>query len=144
MAGEPERVHAERVLAPSGVDVRLLALLGFPGDVTAAIDCAFDLPPRSRLEIAGSEGTLTLDDPWHGRRGSIALQREGGLETVEVDRADPYRLQLEDFAAAVRETRPPCSTETSSSPRPGPSRPCSRRRPRPRPGAGAGRGARAR
>ncbi len=107
VAGEPERVAAEQVLAPSGVDVRFAGLLRFPGGVTASFDCAFDLPPRGRLEIVGAEGTITLDDPWHGRRPALVVQRGDDVERAEVEAADPYRRQLEDFAAAVRAGRAP-------------------------------------
>ena len=107
VAGEPERVAAEQALAPSGVDARFLGLLRFPGGVTASFDCAFDLPRRSRLEVVGTEGTITLADPWHARRPGLVVQRGDEIERLEVDAADPYALQLADFAAAVREGRAP-------------------------------------
>jgi predicted dehydrogenase len=100
---EPERVTGEMVRAESGVDARFVGTLRFPGDVLATFDCAFDLPPRDELEAIGSEGSLFLDDPWHSVEPSIEVRgADGSLEALEVERANPYRLELEDVSAAIR------------------------------------------
>jgi xylose dehydrogenase (NAD/NADP) len=105
---EPERVNGEAVMAESGVDARFAATLRFPGDVLAVFDCGFDLPSRDELEAIGSEGSLFLDDPWHSLEPRIELRgADGSLETVEVERANPYRLELEDVSAAIRGEREP-------------------------------------
>jgi D-xylose 1-dehydrogenase (NADP+, D-xylono-1,5-lactone-forming) len=101
--GEPERVHGEAVVAPSGVDVRFAGTLRFPGDVLGTFDCGFDVPPRGVIEVVGEGGTLVADDPWHGI--APRLTRDG--EEVPVQTANPYRLELEDFSAAVRDARAP-------------------------------------
>jgi D-xylose 1-dehydrogenase (NADP+, D-xylono-1,5-lactone-forming) len=105
---EPERVHGEAVMASSGVDSRFVATLRFPGDVLAVFDCGFDLPPRDELEGIGSEGSLFLDDPWHSLEPRIELRgADGSIEMVEVERANPYRLEFEDVSAAIRGEREP-------------------------------------
>jgi D-xylose 1-dehydrogenase (NADP+, D-xylono-1,5-lactone-forming) len=105
---EPERVHGEALTAPSGVDSRFAGTLRFPGDVLAVFDCGFDLPSRDELEAIGSEGSLFLDDPWHSVEPGIELRRaDGSLEAVEIQRANPYRLELEDVSAAIRGEREP-------------------------------------
>jgi D-xylose 1-dehydrogenase (NADP+, D-xylono-1,5-lactone-forming) len=107
-AAEPERVNGEAVMAPSGVDARFAGTLRFPGDVLAVFDCGFDLAPRDELEAIGSDGSLFLDDPWHSQEPRIELRgADGSLETVEVERANPYRLELEDVSAAIRGEREP-------------------------------------
>jgi D-xylose 1-dehydrogenase (NADP+, D-xylono-1,5-lactone-forming) len=103
---EPERVTGESVLADSGVDSRFAGTLRFPGDVLAVFDCGFDIAPRDELEAIGSSGSLFLDDPWHSAEPRIEL-RAGSVELVEVERANPYRLELEDVSAAIREEREP-------------------------------------
>jgi predicted dehydrogenase len=71
-------------------------------------DCGFDLPPRDELEAIGSEGSLFLDDPWHSIEPRIELRRnDGSVERIEVDFANPYRLELEDVSAAIRGEREP-------------------------------------
>jgi D-xylose 1-dehydrogenase (NADP+, D-xylono-1,5-lactone-forming) len=103
LAGEPERVAGEHVVAPSGVDSRFAAVLRFRGDVLATFECGFDLPPRDELEAIGSEGSLFLDDPWHGGDPLIELRgADGSLERIEVERRNPYQLELEDVSAAIR------------------------------------------
>jgi predicted dehydrogenase len=106
--GEPERVTGESVAADSGVDARFAGTLRFPGDVLAVFDCGFDLPPRDELEAIGSEGSLFVDDPWHSIEPRIELRRnDGSVERIEVDFANPYRLELEDVSAAIRGEREP-------------------------------------
>ena len=103
IAGEPERVAAEQTVSGDGVDVAFTAALRFPGDVLAHFDAALTLPPeRDELEVIGDEGALFLDDPWHCRRPVIELRRDGGTERVEVEGADPYRLEAENMSAAIR------------------------------------------
>ncbi len=108
LAGEPERVFAASVPGPGGVDLRLAAVLVHPGGVLTLLDSAFDLPEREELEVVGSHGSIRLDDPWHGWTApTLELRRAGGVETVALEPVDPYRLELEDFAAAVRGERQP-------------------------------------
>jgi D-xylose 1-dehydrogenase (NADP+, D-xylono-1,5-lactone-forming) len=59
------------------------------------------------LEVVGEEGALFLDDPWHCRRPVIELRRDGGIERIEVEAADAYRLEAENVSAAVRGEAPP-------------------------------------
>ncbi|MEY2442862.1 MAG: hypothetical protein QOJ46_2288 [bacterium] len=107
VAGEPAGVAAESVTAPAGVDMRLAALLRFEDDVLATIDCGFDIPPRGEVEIVGSEGRIVLDDPWHGRRPRIVLERGVTREVIKLKPVNSYRLQLEDVSGAIREQREP-------------------------------------
>jgi D-xylose 1-dehydrogenase (NADP+, D-xylono-1,5-lactone-forming) len=108
LAGEPERVEGEQVLAPSGVDSRFTATMRFPGDVLATFDCGFDLPPRDELEAIGAEGSLFLDDPWHGVDPVIERRSaDGSVEVIELERQSSYRLEFEDVSAAIRGEREP-------------------------------------
>ena len=105
--GEPTSIAAQVVTGPTGVDLRLTGLLRFDGDVLAIVDCGLDVTSRSELEIAGSEGRIVLGDPWHCIDPKIVVERGSGQEIVEVQRADSYRLELHDMAAAIRDDRPP-------------------------------------
>ena len=105
---EPERVSGEAAFAESGVDARFAGTLRFAGDVLATFDCGFDMPARDELEVIGSDGSLFLDDPWHSLEPRIELRGTGGsVELVEVERANPYRLEFEDVSAAIRGEREP-------------------------------------
>jgi D-xylose 1-dehydrogenase (NADP+, D-xylono-1,5-lactone-forming) len=108
LAGEPQRVQGEAVLAASSVDVRFAGAMRFDGDVLGTFDCGFDLPARSGLEAIGSEGSLLVDDPWFGRAPAIVYRRsDGSSEELTVASGDPYVLELEDLASAVAGERPP-------------------------------------
>jgi D-xylose 1-dehydrogenase (NADP+, D-xylono-1,5-lactone-forming) len=98
LAGEPERVYGEQVLGESGVDVGFHGTLRFPGDVVAQFDVSFTLPQRQRLEAVGDEGTLVLEAPWRADWGGRLLVND---EQVDIPTADPYRLELENLAAAI-------------------------------------------
>ena len=104
---EPVAVSAEVVTGPTGVDMRMIGLLRFAGDVLATIDCGFDLPARDELEIAGSQGRILLADPWHCRRPRIVLERGTSREVIKLKPVNSYRLQLEDVSGAIREGREP-------------------------------------
>jgi len=107
LAGEPVRVYGEQELSAGGVDVAFAATLRFGDDVLASLDCGFGVPARDELEAIGEEGSLFLDDPWHGRAPGLELRRPDGTEeSIAVEAADPYRLELEDFARATRGETP--------------------------------------
>jgi D-xylose 1-dehydrogenase (NADP+, D-xylono-1,5-lactone-forming) len=102
LAGEPERVWGEAWFGPTGTDWVFAGTMRFPGDVLATFDCGTALVDRDELEAIGSEGSLFLDDPWHGFEPGIELRREDGVERIEVERHDSYRLELENLSDAIR------------------------------------------
>ena len=100
---EPERVSAQQTIGGDGVDVVLAGTLRFPGDVLGVLDCGLALDNRDELEAVGDEGSLFLDDPWHGREAIIEMRRaDGKAERVDVGEASAYALELADFEAAAR------------------------------------------
>ena len=102
LGGEPERVWGEAWYGPSGTDWVFSGTLRFPGNVLATFDCATALSERDELEAIGSEGSLFLDDPWHCVHPVIALRRNGGVEQIELEPVDSYRLELENLCDAIR------------------------------------------
>jgi predicted dehydrogenase len=107
LGGEPERVFAEAWFGPTGTDWVFAATMRLSGGVIATFDCGTALLDRDELEAIGSEGSLFLDDPWHCVNPVIELRREGSVERIEVERLDPYRLELENLSAAIRGTAEP-------------------------------------
>ena len=102
LAGEPERVQAEQILGATGVDMSFHGTMRFPGDVVAQFDCSFLLPSFQRLEVVGDEGSLVVQAPWRADWGGDLLLTQGGEQTpVDCPKGDPYRLELENFAAAA-------------------------------------------
>jgi D-xylose 1-dehydrogenase (NADP+, D-xylono-1,5-lactone-forming) len=108
LAGEPERVWAEEVRAPSGVDMTFHGMLRFRGDVVAQFHSSLALPFKQELEVLGTEGTLLIQAPWRvDLGGDVFLRRAAGEQRIEVEPADAYRLQLENLADAIRGEAPP-------------------------------------
>jgi len=107
LAGEPVTAVARQVVGPSGIDMRLVGALVFPGEVLAQVDCAFDLPERQGLEAVGSTGTLQVATPWGVQEPGIVLRRGPKRELVEIESADRYRLQGDNFSRAIRGVEEP-------------------------------------
>ena len=105
---EPERVYAEQRIGGRGVDVAMTATLRFPGDVLAHFDCGMSYGSGHYLAAVGSAGSLFLADPWHGRKATIEVRREGrDTDRLEIGPSGSYALELADFEAAVRGEREP-------------------------------------
>jgi predicted dehydrogenase len=102
VAGEPEQVFGEAWYGPSGTDWVFSGTLRFPGDVIGLFHCGTALPEQDELEVIGSEGSLFLDDPWHCNVPVIEVRREDGVERIEIEREDSYRLELENLSDAIR------------------------------------------
>ncbi|MGH3127790.1 MAG: Gfo/Idh/MocA family protein, partial [Gaiellaceae bacterium] len=106
LAGEPESVYGQAYIGPSGTDWVFVGAMRFPGDVHALFDCGTCLPGRDELEVIGTEGSLFLDDPWHSTEPVIELRRDAGVERIELERLDSYRLELENLADAIAGAAP--------------------------------------
>jgi D-xylose 1-dehydrogenase (NADP+, D-xylono-1,5-lactone-forming) len=103
IAGEPERVSAEQVLGGDGVDVVFAATMRHRDDILTSFDAGLALDSPDLLEVVGDAGSLHLDDPWHCRKPVIHLRRaDGTTEQIEIERANSYRLEAENFSAAIR------------------------------------------
>ena len=102
VGGEPVSVYGQAWYGSSGTDWVFTGSMRFPGDVLATFDCGTAMPDRDELEVIGSEGSLFLDNPWHCTVPVIEHRRGGKVERIEVERADSYRLQLENLSDAIR------------------------------------------
>jgi D-xylose 1-dehydrogenase (NADP+, D-xylono-1,5-lactone-forming) len=108
LAGEPERVHAERTVGGDGVDVTFAAVMRFADGVIAHFDAGLALAPRGELEVVGERGSLVLPDPWHCREPVIVWHRDDGvIQRIEVEPADPYALEVADLTSAIANSRRP-------------------------------------
>ncbi len=112
---EPVAVAGTADIDPvTGVDVLSSAVLTFPtGHATFTVSTRGE--PDQRVTVLGSEGRVEIEIPfnippdrpsrvWRTAGGSPPVAPE--TETLTFPAADPYRLQAEAFAAAVREGGP--------------------------------------
>jgi predicted dehydrogenase len=102
VGGEPERVFGEAWYGPSGTDWVFTGTLRFPDNVLGLFHCGTALPEQDELEVIGSEGSLFLDDPWHCNAPVLELRRADGVERIEIEQEDSYRLELENLSDAIR------------------------------------------
>ena len=80
-----------------GVDVRFTGVLGFGDGLTSTIVSGFQSDHAS-LEAIGRDGALLLREPWTARPPAMWL---GDLK-IPIEPEDPYRLEVENFSAAIR------------------------------------------
>jgi predicted dehydrogenase len=88
--------------APSGVDERFSGILDFGEGVTATLTSGFR-SVHSGIEAIGVDGSLRLDDPFAGRATKL-IGSDGFI--ADIPKVDPYELELDDFAAAIRGEHP--------------------------------------
>jgi D-xylose 1-dehydrogenase (NADP+, D-xylono-1,5-lactone-forming) len=105
---EPHRASAFARFDEEGTDRELAGVLEFDsglGIVSSSISSA----RRERLEIVGEEGRISLDAPFRADKagGELEITRGGETSTETFEAADPYRAELDEFAAAIREGREP-------------------------------------
>ncbi|MDI1336683.1 MAG: Gfo/Idh/MocA family oxidoreductase [Lacunisphaera sp.] len=102
----PESVSAqcERV---GGVDVNFSALLKYSSGLIAAAHCGFNAHKRVCAEITGTAGVLEIPDTYFDNAGELTLTTGEERRALPVGESDRYRAEVEDFAAAIREDRPP-------------------------------------
>jgi predicted dehydrogenase len=101
-AAEPLSAYGQAWIGETGTDWVFTGSLRYPDDTLAIFHCGTALPDRDELEVFGSEGSIFLDDPYHARQPGIEVRRDGGVERIELEPADSYRLELENVSAAIR------------------------------------------
>jgi predicted dehydrogenase len=92
----------------SGVDVAFAGMLRFDGGLLAQFDCGFRSAFRAEMELIGTDATLRVDRAFKGGPQSrLVLAR--GDETTELpfDPQSSYIGEIDDFAAAALDGRPP-------------------------------------
>lgn len=95
LAGMGKRGH-------TGVDEEFLGQMRFDGDIYGQFHVSFRMPRRMGLEIVGSDGVLTVPQPFKPGRGEQILLRRGTeVQTITVEGDDLYRPEIENFVDAV-------------------------------------------
>ena len=105
---EPALVFGAAHWHRSGVDDEFMGLLRFDGGTSANIFAGFCTPYRTWLEILGTEGTLTVPNPFKpGPVEMLELERRGRIEHLEVEGSALLFLnEIEDFEARILDGAP--------------------------------------
>jgi D-xylose 1-dehydrogenase (NADP+, D-xylono-1,5-lactone-forming) len=95
---EPISVFARGRFEPEfGVDMGMEAILDF-AQGRAVIDCAFDLPYHTNLELVGEKGIIKVSKPWRPD-GPATIFINDQLETIKPE--DQYINQFEHFSRCL-------------------------------------------
>lgn len=112
---EPTQVSAAvRRDREFGTDVLTSVMLDFAGR-HATFTCGTQLEPDQRVHLHGTEGRLLVEIPFnippdvptriiHTAGGTPPV--DPGVEVIEIPAADQYRVQGEQFSAAIRDGAP--------------------------------------
>lgn len=91
-----------------GVDMMASGLAEFPGGIGLTFDCGMWTEHRQLLEIVGSEGTIELPLAFTagGEDAAFTVTVRGEKRAEVPEAANPYVVELDDFAAAAFGERP--------------------------------------
>ncbi|MCA1900546.1 MAG: Gfo/Idh/MocA family oxidoreductase [Chloroflexi bacterium] len=97
-----------QVAAPSGIDESFYGQIKFENGVYAQFDSGFKSPLRSRIEIVGTDGVLTVPEPFKPERTSeILLTRGDKTEKIKINGGMLYMGEVDDMCDAILHNKPP-------------------------------------
>ncbi|MGE0862647.1 MAG: Gfo/Idh/MocA family protein [Vicinamibacterales bacterium] len=113
---DPKMVFGSAHWHPSGVDEEFMGMLRFPGGTTATVYSGFRAAFRTWLEVLGSDGALTVPNPFKpGVREVLELESGGRIETIPVAGSPQlFVRQIEDFEKSVLDGAPSVVTLADS------------------------------
>ena len=105
---EPTVVFGTAHWHTSGIDDEFMGMLRFDGGTTANIYAGFRAPYRTWLEVLGSEGSLTVPNPFRpGPLETLELERGGKAEHIDVVGSPQiFVREVEDFESSVLDGSP--------------------------------------
>jgi xylose dehydrogenase (NAD/NADP) len=100
---DPKMVFGSAHWTAGGVDEEFVGMLRFPGGTTATIYAGFIAAYRTWLEVLGSDGALTVPNPFRpGPLETLELERAGKVERIDVHGSpEIFVREVEDFEACV-------------------------------------------
>jgi predicted dehydrogenase len=113
---EPKMVVGTAHWSSSGVDEEFMGMLRFDEGVTANVYAGFRAAYRTWLEVLGSDGGLTVPNPFKpGPQEILELERGGKIEHITVAGSPQiFVKEIEDFEAAVLDGAPQVVTLAES------------------------------
>jgi predicted dehydrogenase len=99
-------VWATEIKGETGIDVSIVAQLKFANGVVAQISSGFRSPFREGVQIVGSEGKVSINEPWKphtsGQGSQVTfVSRDDVEEIIEIPHSDPYQHEVEAMEACV-------------------------------------------
>ena len=99
---EPEEVFGWQVSSDLDIDLIFAGQMCFPGNVYAQFDSGFRSPYRVYFQIVGSEGSITVPQPFNPKENmQFTIDNIERVETVKIDGMMLYLGEVEDMADAI-------------------------------------------
>jgi predicted dehydrogenase len=103
---EPRTIHSRARFYETGADMTMQIALEFPGGCLANVDCSFESPYRSEVELVGTRGSIVLPDAFLPPSEAKLLLRRGmqpdsNTEVISIPAANQYAEQVTDFCASI-------------------------------------------
>ncbi len=100
---EPSSIDASALLAPSGVDMRVMATLWFPGDVGVQFTCGYDCEGGNAMHLYGDAGRIVIPNRFWEARDAV-LERPGKEPEIRrlPFRVNGFEYQLDEAMDCVR------------------------------------------
>jgi D-xylose 1-dehydrogenase (NADP+, D-xylono-1,5-lactone-forming) len=101
---EPASLAGHGRLAPSGVDEAFAGVMRFSSGALAVIDCSMISELDVGVSVLGTRGRAEVAMPWYAHLAphSIRVSTSAGSNEIPVSSDNAYRLEIENFCAAVR------------------------------------------
>lgn len=105
---EPKMAVGTAHWTKTGVDAEFMGLLRFSEGLTASVYAGFRAEYRTWLEVLGSNGALTVPNPFRpGPLEVLELERGGNVEHIEVQGSPLiFARQVDDFEARILDGAP--------------------------------------
>jgi predicted dehydrogenase len=103
---EPDDIYARARFHSTGVDLTMQIALQFPGGCLANIDCSFEAPYRTEVELVGTRGLIVLPNAFlPPPEAKLLIRRETTSreppETITFPATSPYAEEVTDFCASI-------------------------------------------
>lgn len=102
----PESCVSECMLE-NGVDLSLSGVMKYEDGLIATVSCGFNAFRDTRTVIAGTLGVVDIPDTFSGAEGAFRVTTASGSREIPVADTGRYKLEVEDFADAILQNRPP-------------------------------------
>lgn len=119
---EPEKIHASACLSEEGIDTYTTGILEYSGGKKAHFDCGMVLETEKnssldRFQLHGSKGCIISENFAFNAPGVLTYRLrtfDGVDELHEVEVANNYQMEIEQFGRCIRGLETPHVTEAFS------------------------------
>ena len=107
--GEPVSVFGRARLHPErGIDLAASFLVEFSCGRQALLDCAFDMPFQSWLEIVGAKGRIALPRAFSAKHFDVPIDifKDDAIDTILIPASNQYVRMIEHFGESILQGAP--------------------------------------